>query len=201
MCLVAGFLFVCVGGWAVSKVSLGSGRLGGARLENDHTFSQIVGNDMSGSHRYLGALESLQELFVNYPFRVEMSSIHIAMDSAGQASIVVQLHKTDPVILAAGIVEWRRTLANGSTWAWRTPSGKEIHVATTGYAPECDETPMAVMAGPIPHDCYLDFDLDPDVPAELGDYTLYHWLGNEIANDWPFKPAWNRLSTRSGATS
>lgn len=158
---------------------------------------------MSGSARYLGALRSLQDMFVNYPMRAEMSSINIAMDSVGNLSVMVLLRASDPVILAAGIVEWKRSLTKGSSWVWRTPCGEEIYVSTTGYAPECDEIPVVVMAGPISADCYLDHDLDPDEPEELSVDTLYRWLGDEIANNWPFMPAVNNrqaapeMSTRN----
>ncbi|MGH3761185.1 hypothetical protein [Actinophytocola sp.] len=146
---------------------------------------------MSGSYRYLRALESLQELFANYPFRADMSSMLISMDPTGKAAILVQLHSADPMVLAAGIVEWKRTLVDGNTWAWRTPSGKEIHISTTGYTPECGETSIVVMTGPVPHDCYLDFHLDPNTSEVLDDERLYHWLGSEIANNWPFKPTFD----------
>ena len=114
----------------------------------------------------------------------EMSSVHIAVEPP---SVVVQLLATDPTLVAAGIVEWRRTLAGGSTWVWRTPLGTEIHVATTGHAPECPDVPIAVVAGPIPHDGRLDHGLDPGRTDELDDDTLYQWLGSEIAGNWPFE--------------
>jgi hypothetical protein len=144
---------------------------------------------VSGSHRYLAALESLRELFVNYPFRAEISTITVAMDRLWRPAIMVQLHRAHPVILAAGIMEWRRTLSHGNTWAWRTPNGAELFVATAGRAPESDDMPVAVIAGPIPHDCYLENDLEPDVSEEVDDDTLYRWLGDEIANNWPFETA------------
>lgn len=140
----------------------------------------------NGSRGYLGVLESLRELFERYPVRADMSSVHVALDPAGRASVLVWLRPADPVVLAAGIVEWRRTLAGRRSWAWRTPGGEHLHISTAGHAPECDELSVAVLAGPIPHDCCLDVDLEPDVPEVLDDDVLYRWLGDEIANDWPF---------------
>lgn len=154
---------------------------------------------MSGSVRYLDALESLRALFLDYPMRAEMSSIHLAVDSDGQSSIMVWLHSKDPVVLAAGIVEWRRTLSHGSTWVWRTPDGARLHVATTGRAPECADMPIAVLAGPLAHGCHLDNDLDPNVAAELDDDALYRWLGDEVASNWPFPAGTN--TTHTGATA
>jgi hypothetical protein len=72
----------------------------------------------------------------------------------------------------------------GRIWAWRTPNGQELHVAITGYGSECAETPIVVLAGPIP---YGDqFDLDPDVSVRLGIETFYDWFGAEIIRTWPF---------------
>jgi hypothetical protein len=144
---------------------------------------------MSGSHRYLTVLESLRDLFVHYPLRAEMSSITLATDATGQVSIVVALHRADTAMLAAGVVEWRRTLAEVRTWAWRTPDGEELYVSAAGHAPECEGMRVAVIAGPVPQDAYLEHDLDPDVSTEIDLDTLYRWLGDEIANSWPFKVA------------
>ncbi|GAB3462677.1 hypothetical protein [Actinophytocola sediminis] len=157
---------------------------------------------MSGSRHYLAALKALHELFVNYPVRAKMSSIHIATDSTGRISILAYLDKTDPVVSAAGTVEWTRTLTKSKSWAWRTPNSNEFYVATVGYAPECAEMQIAVLAGPVPHDCYLDFDLEPDFSEELSANVVYRWLGDEIANNWPFEPlptGWNQLTTHTGA--
>ncbi|WP_460403176.1 hypothetical protein [Actinophytocola sediminis] len=74
-------------------------------------------------------MESLRELFAGYPCHVEMSSISIAVDPTGQAAVTVRLREADPAVLAAGIVEWKRTLSRASTSAWRTPAGYEVHVA------------------------------------------------------------------------
>jgi hypothetical protein len=141
---------------------------------------------MSGSRHYLLPLEALHDLFVQYPVRADLSSIHIATDHSGKASILVRLRQADPAVLAAGIVEWRRTLSKGTSWAWRAPSGKNIHVVTTGYVPECGGIPLTVVAGPVPLNCCLDLDLE--IPEELDDDSLYRWLGDEIANNWPFEP-------------
>ncbi|OLF11141.1 hypothetical protein BLA60_14230 [Actinophytocola xinjiangensis] len=141
---------------------------------------------MNGSARYLAVLDSLREFFRDCPMNSEMSSIQLTAD--GHPQVIVRLRATDPALIAAGIVEWRRTLARGNTWAWRTPCGTEIHVATTGHAPEDTEVPITVVAGPVPNDCGLDHDLEPGRPDELGDDTLYQWLGNEIATTWPFGP-------------
>lgn len=142
---------------------------------------------MSESRRYLASLEALRELFIHYPVHAELSSIRLTATRTGAASIVVRLRETDPVVLAAGIVEWRRTLAGGNTWAWRTANGTDLHVATTGYAPECRDVPLTVVGGPIPSLCCLDVEIEH--VAEIDDDTLYRWLGDEIANDWPFEPA------------
>lgn len=150
-----------------------------------------VGKHMSGSARYLEALESLRVLFLDCPTRAEMSSIQLAVDSDGQPSVMVWLHTTSPAVLAAGIVEWRRTLSHGSTWVWRTPDGASLHVATTGRAPGCADIPIAVLAGPLPHSCHLDHALDPDLAEELDDDALYRWLGDEVANNWPFPAGTN----------
>jgi hypothetical protein len=152
---------------------------------------------MSGSVRYLDTLESLRALFLDYPMRADMSSIHLSVDSDGQASIMVWLRSTDPVVLAAGIVEWRRTLSPGATWVWRTPDGAGLHVATTGHAPECAGIPVAVLAGPLPHECHLDNDLEPGLSEERDDDALYRWLGDEIAHNWPFPAGTN--TTPDGA--
>jgi hypothetical protein len=156
---------------------------------------------MSESHHYQAVLESLRELFVNYPFRAEMSTVTIATDPTGQASIMVWLRNTESATLAAGCVEWRRTLSQGNTWVWRTPSGDELYVATTGYAPESVDVSMAVIAGPLPHDCYLEHDLEPDASEEVDMDTVYRWLGDEIANNWPFKSTPNVRQTHAGVPS
>jgi hypothetical protein len=140
---------------------------------------------MSGSHRYLNALESFHTGLTSYPMRAELASINFTMDQERHVMITVHLEKADPVVLAAGLVDWDRTLGRAQTWGWRTPDGKEGHVAVIGYSTE--GTPIAVVAGPIPYDDQrLDHDLEPGVPEQLDTDSLYRWLGAEITEAWPF---------------
>ncbi|WP_460397746.1 hypothetical protein [Actinophytocola sediminis] len=129
-----------------------------------------------GSPHHLDALTSLRELFVNYPIRADMSSIRIV----GDGQVLVELRAAEPVVLAAGIVVWQRTLANATTWTWRT--GDELHVVTTGRAPERDDLTITVLAGPVPHDCRLDHVLEPGSAETLDAVALYDWLASEITN-------------------
>lgn len=149
------------------------------------------------SRSYVNSLESLQGLFVSYPVRAEMSTITVAVDSGGP-SVLVRLRGADRVVLVAGIVEWRRTLVRGRTWVWRTPDGEAIHVSTAGHAPEGAELAVAVLAGPVPWGSCLDLPLDPGTAEQVDDDVLYRWLGDEIANNWPFV---STVNTLSGVTS
>lgn len=105
---------------------------------------------MRGSDRYLEPLAAVRELFVRCPVHVELSSVQIATGADGAATVLVRLGDSDPVVLAAGIVEWRRTL---------------------------------------------------ELPGEIDDDVLYRWLGDEIANNWPFAPQQLIESTTSGEPS
>jgi len=115
---------------------------------------------------------------------VELSSVQIATGADGATTVLVRLRDSDPVVLAAGIVEWRRTLVRGRTLAWRAANGDSFQVVVTGFGGEIDEIPLTVVTGPVPADCCLDLEL----PGEVDDDVLYRWLGDEIANNWPFEP-------------
>ncbi|OLF05871.1 hypothetical protein BLA60_34385 [Actinophytocola xinjiangensis] len=144
---------------------------------------------MSGSQRFLGPLAAVRELFVRCPVDVEMSSVRIGVDAGGVVSALVRLRNSDPAVLAAGIVQWRRTLVRGNTWAWRGPAGDGFHIVTTGFG-EDGGVAVAVVAGPVPAGCCLDLEL----PGEIDDDVLYRWLGDEIANNWPFETKPGELS-------
>ncbi|OLF09362.1 hypothetical protein BLA60_19495 [Actinophytocola xinjiangensis] len=124
-----------------------------------------------------------------------MESISLASNS-GEDSVLVRLGAADRVVLVAGIVEWRRTLVGGRTWVWRTPDGTAVHISTTGHAPECAGLSVAVLAGPVAWGGCLDVPVEPGVSEEVDDDVLYRWLGDEIANDWPFT-----VNTVAGVTS
>lgn len=143
---------------------------------------------VNGSYRYLHPLDSVHDLLLSYPMRADMSSIHIEA-AHGQSTITVRLREADPAVLAAGLVEWHRTLYPAETWAWRAATGDDVHIIVTGFGPECDRTAIAVLAGPIPQTPRLDMNLEPATPRRLDPDTLYGWFGSEILHSWPFQPA------------
>jgi hypothetical protein len=143
---------------------------------------------MNGSYRYLHPLESVHDLLRSYPMRAEMSSVNFTSDPAGRASVTVQLRDADPAVLAAGLVEWQRTLYPPEIWAWRNAATDGVHIVVSGFGPECDKTPIAVLAGPIPHTPRLDTALEPGTPRRLDPDTLHSWFGLEILHSWPFQP-------------
>lgn len=142
---------------------------------------------MTGSHRYLDALESLHTMLASYPTQAELSAIQLAVDPAGRVSVVVHLRVAEPATLAAGLVEWRRSLGRPEVWAWRTPEGNELHIAVVGHGDEFDDdVPIAVLAGPTPYDRRLDHGLDPGAAERLSGETLDAWLAAEVVRTWPF---------------
>jgi hypothetical protein len=151
---------------------------------------------VSGSNSYVRPLASLLELFDGYPFHAEISSIHIAADSLGEPAILVHLREMDPGILAAGLVEWARTLDETVIRGWRTPSGTETHISVTGYAPECGDVPIGVLTGPFPHSNRFDVRREPGQVKELDEDALSAWFVSETTNTWPFK----RRELSKGAT-
>jgi hypothetical protein len=112
------------------------------------------------------------------PTQAGISIIHIVVNP--QTAIMVRLREAEPALLAAGLVEWQCLLGRTEIWAWRTPR----HIVVTGYGSECAETPIAVLAGPMPYDD--QFDLDPDASDRLGTETFYDWFGAEVVRTWPF---------------
>lgn len=157
------FRFASVGGWVVSG--------------------------MSGSHRYLDTLSSFHAMLSSFPTRAEVASVQFAMSPEGQVTVTVHLRPAEPAVLAAGLVDWERTLGRTETWAWRTLNGDEVHLAVFGYD-DCDRTPIAVVSGPIPYDgWHVDYDLDLGLAEQIDTDVLYRWLGAEIARSWPFTSA------------
>jgi hypothetical protein len=143
---------------------------------------------MNGSQPYLGPLESFRTMLTSYPTRAEIDSIRFAVTPNQQGSIIVRLRRAEPAILTAGLVDWQRTLSRTRAWAWRTRDSDDVHVAVVGFGTECDRTPVIVVGGPVPHDRYLDEDIEPGSPEALSNHDLHAWLGAEITRVWPFTP-------------
>jgi hypothetical protein len=139
---------------------------------------------MNGSRPYLDPLEKLHTMLSSYPTRAEIASIHIA-DRSGQAEIAVRLQEAEPAPMAAGLLDWQRTLGRARTWAYRAPHQSTARLAVVGYGTECARTPVVVIGGPTADADQLG-DLELRNPELLDAEFLPTWLGSEIIRTWPF---------------
>src|SRR5262245_48535535 len=104
---------------------------------------------MNGSDQVLPLMESAVALLRDYPGRGDMASIRVV---AGE-SVVVQLAAGELGAVAAGIVEWDRTLAAGRCTLARTSDGAAVVPSLAGHIDE-DGTDVEV-CGTAPYDSHV----------------------------------------------
>lgn len=98
---------------------------------------------MNSSHSFLPLLESIRELLANYPVHAGMEQIRAVIDSPTSRLIAVQLAAGSLETVAAGIAEWKFTLADGRCTVERSGDGGTITLRLTGRIDE-DGTPVEV---------------------------------------------------------
>jgi hypothetical protein len=128
---------------------------------------------MSGSDRFVGLLASLHTLLANYPIEADMSSVEVEIDAFGREAATVHLWPTRLAILAAGLVEWERTLASGTASMWRTPDGHSVHLTLNGRSDEGD-IPVQVW-GSVPFHEHVFGDLAPGDRRRIDTALLALW--------------------------
>jgi len=106
---------------------------------------------MSDSARFVDLLESLHTLLANYPVQSDIASIEVEVDAFGRDAAVVHLWPTTLATLAAGLVEWDRTLACATASVRRTSDGRSVHVTVSGRSDEGD-VPVQVWGSTVFHE-------------------------------------------------
>jgi len=91
---------------------------------------------VNSSDNFLPLLDSIRNLFQHYPIRSEMGSVQVIVDSGARQLVVVQLVDGDLGSVAAGIVEWDRTLAAGRLTIERSPDGATVTLGVAGHIDE-----------------------------------------------------------------
>lgn len=136
---------------------------------------------MSGSARFVDLLASLHTLLANYPIEADMSSVEVEIDAFGREAATVHLWPTRLAALAAGLVEWERTLASGTASVWRTRDGRRVHLTVQGRSDEGD-IPVQVWGSARFHE-HLFGDLAPDERRPIDTALLALWaLGGGVTS-------------------
>jgi hypothetical protein len=108
---------------------------------------------MNASDKFLPLLDSIHSLLRHYPVQAEVGSIRVVAESSARQLVMVQLAAGELTTVAAGLVEWHRTLAAGRGVAARTSDGATVHLGVCGHIDE-DGTDVEVW-GCAPHDARL----------------------------------------------
>jgi hypothetical protein len=121
---------------------------------------------MTTSQTFLPLLDSIRVLLRDYPIHADMTTVRVVDGER----VVVQLATGDLGTVAAGIVEWDRTLAAGRHTVERSPDGATVTLGLAGHVDE-DGTDVEVY-GTTTHDARrLGTDLLPGetttVPLEV----------------------------------
>jgi hypothetical protein len=125
---------------------------------------------MTTSETFLPLLDSIRVLFRHYPIQADMTTVRIV---AGER-VVVQLAAGDLGRVAAGIVEWDRTLAAGRRTIERSSDGASVTLGLVGHVDE-DGTDVEVY-GTTPYDALrLGTDLLPGETTAVPFEVLAVW--------------------------
>ena len=121
---------------------------------------------MTTSETFLTLLDSIRTLLRDYPIQADMTTVRVVDGER----VVVQLAAGDLGAVAAGIVEWDRTLAAGRRTIERSSDGATVTLGLVGHVDE-DGTDVEVY-GTTPYDARrLGTDLLPGeataVPFEV----------------------------------
>lgn len=101
---------------------------------------------MTMSETFLPLLDSIRVLFRDYPIQADMTAVRVVDGER----VVVQLATGDLGAVAAGIVEWDRTLAAGRRTIERSTDGATVTLGLVGHVDE-DGTDVEVY-GTTPYD-------------------------------------------------
>src|ERR1044072_1966865 len=101
---------------------------------------------MTTSETFLPLLDSIRVLLRDYPTQADIATVRVV---AGER-VVVQLAAGDLGSVAAGIVEWDRTLAAGHSTIERSSDGATVTLGLAGHVDE-DGTDVEVY-GTSPYD-------------------------------------------------
>lgn len=96
---------------------------------------------MTTSDLFLPLLDSIHALLRDYPIQADIATVRVV---AGER-VVVQLAAGDLGAVAAGIVEWDRTLAAGRRTIERSTDGATVTLGLVGHVDE-DGTDVEVYA-------------------------------------------------------
>src|SRR5262249_46185815 len=105
---------------------------------------------MTTSETFLPLLDSIRDLFHHYPIHAGMGSVRAVVDCGARQLVVVQLVAGNLETVAAGIVEWDRTLAAGRRTMERSTDGATVTLGLAGHVDE-DGTDVEVY-GTAPYD-------------------------------------------------
>ena len=129
---------------------------------------------MTGSDKFLPPLESIHNLLRYYPIQADLASIKVDTTSGVRSRVMVQLAATDLTTIAAGLLEWHRTLADSAAVAARTSDGVTVHLGVCGINDE-DGSDVDVW-GCAPYDPKLiGADLQPGERVSLPFEELAVW--------------------------
>jgi hypothetical protein len=92
---------------------------------------------VNGSDKFLPLLEAMHVLFRDYPIQGEMTDIRLVTES-GRGLVVVRLATGELPTVAAGMVEWYRTLAGPRGIAFRSTDGTTVYLGLVGRDDETD---------------------------------------------------------------
>jgi hypothetical protein len=101
---------------------------------------------MTTSETFLPLLDSIRVLLRDYPVQAEMTAVRVVLGER----VVVQLATGGLGTVAAGIVEWGRTLAAGRHTIERSSDGATVTLGLVGHVDE-DGTDVEVY-GTTPYD-------------------------------------------------
>jgi hypothetical protein len=91
---------------------------------------------VNSSEAFLPLLYSIRDLFQRYPIQSGMGSVRVVVGSGARQLVVVQLVAGDLGSVAAGIVEWDRTLAAGRLMIERSSDGATVTLGVAGHVDE-----------------------------------------------------------------
>ncbi len=125
---------------------------------------------MTTSETFLPLLDSIHALLRDYPIQADMTTVRVADGDR----VVVQLAAGDLGTVAAGIVEWDRTLAAGRRTIERSSDGATVTLGLVGHVDE-DGTDVEVYAT-TPYDARrLGTDLLPGETTAVPFEVLAVW--------------------------
>lgn len=129
---------------------------------------------MNGSDKFLPLLDSIRLLLRHYPMQAEMTAVWVVAEGSARQLVVVQLAAGELGRVAAGLVEWHRTLAAGRCVAARSSDGATVDLGVCGHIDE-DGTDVEVW-GCAPHDArHIGSDLLPGERASVPFEVLAVW--------------------------